>query len=79
MKRLILICLLVCSCNVEDMKKASIEYDVNTMSTEMRYYKDTNTNLCFAASHIGTQMATMTNVPCTPEVEKVAHSFASEK
>lgn len=34
------------------------------------YIKDARTNLCFALSNMGSNQATMTNVPCTEEVEK---------
>ncbi len=79
MKRLILICLLVCGCNEADIKKANMENSTSTMSAELHYYKDSNTNLCFAGMYVGYNAGTLTNVPCTPEVEKVAHSFVSEK
>jgi hypothetical protein len=37
---------------------------VNTIS----YFKDDRTQLCFAASGLGTSLGVLTNVPCTPEV-----------
>ena len=37
----------------------------------MHYFKDTRTNLCFAGSYLGYASALMTNVPCSPEVEKL--------
>lgn len=42
------------------------------------YFKDTKTGLCFAGSHLEHYSAVLTNVPCTPEVEKVAHPFVSD-
>jgi hypothetical protein len=66
-------------CDQAEMKKTEMNYNVAEMSRKMNYYKDTNTNLCFAAMNIDMQSATMTNVPCTPEVEKLAHSFMSGK
>ena len=66
-------------CNEVDMKKSRNDFELREMSTEMHYFKDTNTGLCFAAMNLSMQSATMTNVPCTPEVEKIARSFTSEK
>lgn len=78
MKKIIVICLLVLGCDTPEMKKHRMEYSINEMSAEMHYYKDSNTNLCFAAMNMSMQSATMTNVPCTPEVEKMARPFTSE-
>lgn len=34
------------------------------------YMKDSRTNLCFVAYCLGQEYGTMSNVPCTDEVEK---------
>lgn len=51
--------------------EASAKEEVNSFS----YYKDTRTNLCFVVSGINNgHMVTYhvySNVPCTPEVEKL--------
>lgn len=70
---------LAVACNEVDMKKSRNDFELREMSTEMHYFKDANTGLCFAAMNLSMQSATMTNVPCTPEVEKIARSFTSEK
>lgn len=38
--------------------------------SKIKYFKDTKTNLCFARIDYFTAIST-TNVPCTPEVEKL--------
>lgn len=40
----------------------------NEASQELNYSKDYRTDLCFASRHINTNVAVMTNVPCTSEV-----------
>jgi hypothetical protein len=37
----------------------------------LHYYKDTRTDLCFAGYHLGGRDGFMTQVPCSPEVEKL--------
>jgi hypothetical protein len=37
----------------------------------MKYFKDSKTDLCFAAQSLGFNNGVMTNVPCTPEVERL--------
>jgi hypothetical protein len=37
----------------------------------MEYFRDTRTGLCFAAQALGFNQAVMTNVPCTPDVERL--------
>ncbi len=66
-------------CDPAQVKANEMDYDVKELSRELHYYKDTNSNLCFAVMNLDMQSATMTNVPCTPEVEKMAHDFTSEK
>jgi hypothetical protein len=40
-------------------------------SQGLRYSKDYRTGLCFASRYINANNVVMTNVPCTPEVEKL--------
>ena len=35
------------------------------------YSKDSRTGLCYASMSLGSNWAVLTNVPCTPEVEKL--------
>lgn len=37
----------------------------------VEYHRDSRTGLCYATYGLGMQNGTMTNVPCTPEVEKL--------
>jgi len=48
---------------------------LDNLNYSFEYYKDMRTNLCFA----GMYNSSITNVPCTPEVEKIAHPFRSER
>lgn len=56
--KLIVLCLAITSCSIEDIK----------------YTKDYRTGLCFATLNLGSNNGTMTNVPCSPEVEKQIQS-----
>ena len=69
----------MCACDRESMEMRNRESEIFTLSTEVRYYKDTRSNLCFAGMDISTTAQTVTNVPCTPEVEKVVWHFSSPK
>jgi len=44
--------------------------NTQTASTDIRYFRDTRTKLCFASAgeNLHDHSATLTNVPCTPEV-----------
>lgn len=45
--------------------------DTQKASHYIHYYKDARTGLCFAGSAGDYEGATLTNVSCTPEVEKL--------
>lgn len=83
MKYLLLVLLLV-SCTTETSESKRNVY-LNSMNDsnstmflpEIRYYKDTATNLCFAGQWLGWNSAVLTNVPCTPEVDKLVTNFHS--
>lgn len=62
-----------------EQEKITMQIDSHTksLSEDLEYYKDTRTGLCFSGMYIGYYATAITNVPCTPEVEKVAHSFKS--
>lgn len=73
MKKLIIFCLLLFACTPETRKEFAPTPDEE--ANRIRYYKDNRTGLCFASSEvseypIGTAEV-FTNVPCTPEVEKL--------
>lgn len=69
--RYLLFGLLLCACNSPTNVKVYENKEVNNLS----YYKDNQTGLCFISSTvhsypIGTDTI-YSNVPCTPEVEKL--------
>jgi hypothetical protein len=43
----------------------------NELLPELIYIRDNRTGLCFASRYLGHQAGVMTNVPCTPEVERL--------
>lgn len=43
----------------------------NDRINSMTYFRDSKTGLCFAAQALGFNNAVMTNVTCTPEVERL--------
>jgi len=75
MKRLLFMCLLICHCDngpyksYEQLQKERSQDQINTII----YYKDTRTNMCFAGTKelVNRYSSLLTNVPCTPEVEKL--------
>ncbi len=71
----ILLCLLLISCN-EDSRESFRKEVFPTAHEEAQrifYVKDNRTNLCFVRNSILTDVNSVvfTNVPCTPEVEKL--------
>jgi hypothetical protein len=81
-KLLFIFSLLILSCDSDEQIKERLKEEraaeVSHLS-ELRYFKDTRMNLCYAGTYIGHTYGTMTNVPCTPEVETTATTFASKK
>lgn len=82
MKKLFLIfVLLLVACDSSQNNKTRdplIESDpFKNLMSQPSYYKDVNTNLCFLGYNVGYKSGIFTNVPCTPEVEKVAIMFKS--
>ena len=69
MKYIILLSILLIGC--ETLTQQGIENERALIKTELSYYKDTRTGLCFAGLGVGGPAQTITNVPCTPEVEKL--------
>lgn len=41
----------------------------------VHYYKDTRTDLCFAGYNLGGHDGYLTQVPCSPEVEKLTEPW----
>ena len=79
MKKLLLIgCFVFLGCETpEESSRRQVNSNLDTLSGQLEYYKDTRVNLCYSGMYIGYQYGTLTNVPCTPEVEKIAHQFQS--
>lgn len=67
----LLICLLTTNCNIKKIQ----EEKTSSLRNYLEYYKDTHTGLCFAGMYIGSDASTITNVPCTSEVERIAFPF----
>ena len=71
----ILLCLFLISCNEgsrEEFRK-EVFPTVREEAQRLTYVKDTRTNLCFVRNSVLTDVNSVvfTNVPCTPEVEKL--------
>lgn len=78
MKKLLIVCLFLVGCPTpEEQKATQVVRDVSILTEYFGYYKDTTTGLCFAGIAPGMSFGTLTNVPCTEQVEKVAHKFFS--
>ncbi len=54
--------------NVSERAKNKSNVDAEYLQWALKYFVDTRTNLCFAKTAINT----LTNVPCSPEVLKLA-------
>lgn len=74
---LAMLCTITCACKEDAPEQVINEYRreesrraIDLMSYIV-YVKDSKTGLCFATFGTGSYAALMTNVPCTPEVEKV--------
>lgn len=61
MKKIVLLSLLLVGCSLTPGEL----YD---RAASVQYMRDSRTNLCFA---VNPNNGSMTNVPCTPEVEKL--------
>lgn len=60
----------------EKQALAEVRRTCEFLTNSVSYYKDNRTNLCFALKY-GNYGDSITNVPCSPEVEKIAHHFHS--
>jgi hypothetical protein len=80
MKNLLaLICLVAlacCSTPAQRQQQKNL-YNENILSDNIKYYKDITVNICYAGMYVGSNANSITSVPCTPEVEAVAHLFKS--
>ena len=68
MKYIIILSILLIGC--EAIKQQSINNEKSFINEDLDYYKDSKTGLCFAGLSVGSPAQTITNVPCTLEVEK---------
>jgi hypothetical protein len=72
MKKLLIFLVLMVGCD----KAQPSETDERFLARSLVYFKDNRTNLCFAKRSVppngfGFDGGNVTNVPCTPEVEKL--------
>lgn len=74
MKKIFLLCLTLFACDEETRKQWNPTPQESAQG--IRYVKDNRTGLCFVYNNIGMSAQggggdVYTNVPCTPEVEKL--------
>lgn len=74
MKKILLLCLLLLACDEETRRR--MNPTPQEEAQEIHYVKDNRTGLCFVYNSIGMSAQggggdVYTNVPCTPEVEKL--------
>jgi len=83
MKKILFIAYLLVGCMSEraggKARDNQIENNVEALSSTLVYYKDTTTGVCYSGSYGGFNGSIFTYVPCTPEVENIAHKFTSSK
>lgn len=72
-KILFTICLIMGCASNEEL----VSTDKDALGSYLNYYKDTKTNVCYSAMFLRANTGVLTSVPCTPEVEEVAHKFRS--
>lgn len=65
------------ACDKQEMRRDWVKDDIERLGDNLNYYKDSRTNLCFAGMYLNSHGAVFTSVQCTPEVEKLAHTFTS--
>lgn len=75
MKNIILLCLVLFACNEdsrENFRKEAFP-TVQEQALRVTYVKDSRTNLCFVYNSVLTDVNSVvfTNVPCSPEVERL--------
>jgi hypothetical protein len=73
MKKLLLLPLLMLSMTCND--PAQSETNKEKQNHWVHYYKDARTDVCFAAYNLGAYDALLTQVPCSPEVEKLVEPW----
>ena len=81
MKKILFLMLLTmfgCVSKVEKQQSQS-RYNSDVLELQIKYYKDTTTNLCYAGMYVGSNANSITSVPCTTKVEEVAIPFQSGK
>lgn len=74
MNKILLLCLVLCACDEETRKRLNPTPQEEAQT--IHYVKDNRTGLCFVYNSIGMSAQggggdVYTNVPCTPEVEKL--------
>lgn len=78
MRYIILLVLFVgCDTPRGTKSNSSLSYEERYING-MCYYKDKQTGLCYAVGDLGSQSATLSNVPCTPEVEALVAKCSTD-
>ena len=65
---LILLCF---NCTIKPISEVELENQKDIINNNLHYNKDYKTGLCFAHYQLKYNTGVLTNVPCTPEVEKL--------
>lgn len=80
MKRILMAFLLIVGCQRHATETRDVDRtDVIELNNCLTYYKDTTTGVCYSGAYGGFNGSIFTYVPCTPEVENVAHKFKSSE
>jgi hypothetical protein len=68
---LVLLALQVSACETKEQELSRSKKESSDRILQLAYFKDPRTNLCFVGYGMGWNFGLMTNVPCSPEVEKL--------
>lgn len=71
MKKLLILCVALFAFGCADGHHTEIQKEANYI----HYYKDARTGLCFAGQPGMSYSATLTCVPCSPEVERLVEQL----
>lgn len=71
MKKLLMVCLFLAACDEQKWHTEVQGARKNAVNSDMEYYKDNRTGLCYGTLYLGSQSTAIANVPCSPEVERL--------
>lgn len=75
MKYILLIALAICGCQTPEEEARSEKYYLDNI----KYYRDTRTDICYAGKHFGSNAPVLTAVPCTDKVKAIALEFTAQE